>query len=1082
MRSDAELLSEYRAHASSPAFAELVRRHAAMVWRTAARLLGDEHLAEDVTQATFLVLAGKPGAVGDGSRVGGWLHGIAERIARTELRSRARRSRREERVVIMRSVSGETAEMAPALVAELDAALSRLPRAVKQVVVLIYLEGRTQAESAEILGRPRGTVARQAKEGLDRLRARLGRRGVGLSSAALLGLLGQEAAIGLPSGATVALAQGGAAASTKAASMSQGMLKAMTVAKLKTAAAVLAVTAALGGGGYLAVKQVPRALARPVAAPAKGKAGKAGPEWPMLGHDAGWSNYSPDKRVKPPFRLKWATFVDSSHRTTMSVAGGRLYGRDSCLDAETGDLLWTANLGGVTTPTYYQGRLYTAKRGVSAFDAATGKKLWGKLGYGICRKSVTGLPVCDGAIYCGRFKEQNGRKTYFACALDAKNGNEIWSTPLIATPKKDKPRKGYDLRVGMGEAAVAGGRVFFTTHVPPAVFALDQKTGKELWRREGVWGQSGVSADEKHVWATDEQQGVVALDAKTGKQLWQWGGSKQHRAKTHYMSVGTSNKQPAFAYGKLFTSNYGRRYTALDAKTGKELWVTGDLKCNPWVGSCAPAVTAAGYVYSSGLYGSEFNARNYLFRLYAVSQATGKPVWKHPVGSRSCARATVAYGRVYLPGDGEYWCFEPVGADYKNDPQAPPSAPAGSLTAMAKPFGGKAGTAEAGDKPKGGKDWPMYGGSPARCGLDVKLGLPVKDVWKFQTGGKVKSSPVIADGTVYVGSDSGELFALDLATGRKKWSAKVTPHPKSKTQSKWLRSAPAVAKGIVVCGADDGVLRAFDAATGKPKWQFRTAGQIRASPAIVGDRVVFGSWDGRCYCVRLSDGKEFWRWEAEDVRMRVQAPPPVAGGRVYVSPWEGRKVFALDLGTGKPVAGYEIRGSYPKPRVGLAQGLAIYRGVIAATGLQSDGALLDAASGKLLGTSGLYGSATFPCLPAFGGGNIYQPASGPGAAKLSAALAKKRRGGKKKRRPARFKNTARNILVAGDLLVAATRKGTLEVYASPKAGSDEQPKLVWEWKSPSGAEIQTSPAAASGFIVVGSDDGHVYGFSYGKGK
>ena len=122
----------------------------------------------------------------------------------------------------------------------------------------------------------------------------------------------------------------------------------------------------------------------------------------------------------------------------------------------------------------------------------------------------------------------------------------------------------------------------------------------------------------------------------------------------------------------------------------------------------------------------------------------------------------IAYGRIYVPTAHDIYCFEPVPADYKNEPQAAPAQPAGPLSALAKPFGGKPGEAAAGEKPKSGADWPMYGGSAARCGLDVKVALPIKEAWKFQTGGKVKSSPVIAGGTVYTGSDSGELLALEL--------------------------------------------------------------------------------------------------------------------------------------------------------------------------------------------------------------------------------------------------------------------------------------------------------------------------------
>jgi hypothetical protein len=88
---------------------------------------------------------------------------------------------------------------------------------------------------------------------------------------------------------------------------------------------------------------------------------------------------------------------------------------------------------------------------------------------------------------------------------------------------------------------------------------------------------------------------------------------------------------------------------------------------------------------------------------------------------------------------------------------------------------------------------------------------------------------------------------------------------------------------------------------------------------------------------------------------------------------------------------------------------------------------------------------------------------------------------KKKRRLALFKNPGLNApLVCGNLMIVATGTGTLEAHRLPDEGSDEPSKQIWEWKSASGAEICTAPAAAGGHIVVGSDDGHIYGFSYNK--
>jgi outer membrane protein assembly factor BamB len=399
-------------------------------------------------------------------------------------------------------------------------------------------------------------------------------------------------------------------------------------------------------------------------------------------------------------------------------------------------------------------------------------------------------------------------------------------------------------------------------------------------------------------------------------------------------------------------------------------------------------------------------------------------------------------------------------------PQPAPAQPAAAPTPLARPFGGRAGEAAAGGKPAGGADWPMYGGCEARCGRQVDLQLPIKEAWKFEAGSKVRSGPVVAGGIVYVGSDGGSLFALDLAAGGKKWEAK----PGSR-----VRCSPAVAKGIVVCGADDGVMRAFDAATGEAKWEFKTGGPITASPAIVGERVVFGSWDGHCYCVRLTDGREFWRYRVGDVGVRVYSPPAVAAGRVYIGVLEDFQIHALDLGTGKPLAGYDRNvpsRATKSPRLGSIHGLAVYRGAVATTRRGGVGNLLDAASGKLLAQFGTRCSALFS-LPVFDGDQVYHPCA-PRGMKLPSEPVKP----STEKRPPYFRKSALNApLVGGGLMIIATEVGTLEAY---RLGGDAQTP-AWEWKSKSGAEIHTAPAAAGGFIVVGSDDGHVYAFTHTKG-
>lgn len=78
---DAELLRRFAEQGEEAAFAALVRRHGPLVLQVCQRLLADPHTAEDVFQATFLVLARKASSLRKPDAVGCFLYGVAYRLA-----------------------------------------------------------------------------------------------------------------------------------------------------------------------------------------------------------------------------------------------------------------------------------------------------------------------------------------------------------------------------------------------------------------------------------------------------------------------------------------------------------------------------------------------------------------------------------------------------------------------------------------------------------------------------------------------------------------------------------------------------------------------------------------------------------------------------------------------------------------------------------------------------------------------------------------------------------------------------------------------------------------------------------------
>ncbi len=145
---DAALLRRFTQEGDEDAFALLMDRHGAMVLGTARRVVGDEHLAEDVFQAVFLTFARKARRLRRAAALPAWLHAVACRLALTAVRQRKRRHRAESKATPCPTVCPTDSVVSREQLDILDDELRRLPERFRLPLVLCCLEGRSQAEAA----------------------------------------------------------------------------------------------------------------------------------------------------------------------------------------------------------------------------------------------------------------------------------------------------------------------------------------------------------------------------------------------------------------------------------------------------------------------------------------------------------------------------------------------------------------------------------------------------------------------------------------------------------------------------------------------------------------------------------------------------------------------------------------------------------------------------------------------------------------------------------------------------------------------------------------------------------------------
>jgi outer membrane protein assembly factor BamB len=231
-------------------------------------------------------------------------------------------------------------------------------------------------------------------------------------------------------------------------------------------------------------------------------------------------------------------------------------------------------------------------------------------------------------------------------------------------------------------------------------------------------------------------------------------------------------------------------------------------------------------------------------------------------------------------------------------------------------------------------DWPQFHGAPSRVGVNPdERRLTRTDVhrlrvmWHRATGSStegINSSPVVAGGSVYVGSDDESVYAFGAGGGSELWSS-----PTGGT----VRSTPAVEGTRVFVGSSDGYLYAFRTDTGRRLWKQDLGGAVTSPPLVDNGTVFVGSRGGTFYALRADTGAVLWsydtwavwdgaayhngtvfvgsdqqqffafdaatgdvRWTAS-TRGRVRCTPAVSGGRVFVGSDQGR-LYAFDESSG----------------------------------------------------------------------------------------------------------------------------------------------------------------------------------------
>jgi len=190
------------------------------------------------------------------------------------------------------------------------------------------------------------------------------------------------------------------------------------------------------------------------------------------------------------------------------------------------------------------------------------------------------------------------------------------------------------------------------------------------------------------------------------------------------------------------------------------------------------------------------------------------------------------------------------------------------------------------------------------------------DRWVYpRTGsiGAIVGSPVIANETIYISSSDSMVYALDTIHGDLKWKSEILDEEGKRHEKLW--TSLVVHDGAVYMSTFDGHIYALSAETGELDWSFESEAGFTSSPVIDEDTIFLGSFDRYLYAVKIGSDVPMWKFPQEGPAGNwFWASPIINEGIVYAGCLDG-KVYAIEAQTGGKLWEFDAGNAIVSPPV-----------------------------------------------------------------------------------------------------------------------------------------------------------------------